>query len=174
MVKGLCHWVKFLNLIILMDTSKITYDEKGRIKNWFSNMLLMDEPLVYNGVSYRTSEHFYQAMKMPKDRNDLRAELAAMNPYKAKLAVRDKEKYPWREDWSKEMGLKVMGYILCVKFARGTSWAEKLLATGDEEIVEFNNWGDEWFGWDVRTKQGENHLGKILMEIRKGLADSQI
>ena len=152
-----------------MDTSKITYNEKGRIKNWFSNMLPMDEPLVYNGVSYRTSEHFYQAMKMPKDRNDLRAELAAMNPYKAKLAVRDKEKYPWRSDWTKELSLKVMGYILCVKFSRGTSWAEKLLATGDEEIVEFVNWRDFFWGWDINEKRGENHLGKILMKIREGL-----
>lgn len=152
-----------------MDTSKITYDEKGRIKNWFSNMLPLDEPLVYNGVSYRTSEHFYQAMKMPKERNDLRAELAAMNPYKAKLAVRDKKRYPWREDWSKELSLKVMFYILCVKFSRGTSWAEKLLATGDEEIVEFNNWRDTFWGWDINLKTGENNLGKMLMKIREGL-----
>lgn len=154
-----------------MDTSKIIYDEKGRIKNWFSNMLPMDEPLVYNGVSYRTSEHFYQAMKMPKERNDLRAELAAMNPFKAKLAVRDKEKYPWRSDWTKELSLKVMGYILCVKFSKGTSWAEKLLTTGEDKIVEFNNWRDTFWGWDVNLKTGENNLGKLLMQIRKGLAD---
>lgn len=152
-----------------MDTSKITYDDKGRIKNWFPNMLPMDEPLIYNGVSYRTSEHFYQAMKMPKDRNDLRSELAAMNPFKAKLTVRDKVKYPWRSDWTKELSLKVMRYILWVKFAYGTSWAEKLLATGDEQIVEFVNWRDFFWGWDVNLKTGENHLGKILMEIRTSL-----
>lgn len=152
-----------------MDISKITYDEKDRIKNWFSNMLPLDEPFVYDGITYRTSENFYQAMKMPKNRNDLRAEIAAMNPFKAKLAVRDKKKYPWRFDWTKELSLKVMRYILCVKFGRGTTWAEKLLATGDEQIVEFNNWGDEFWGWDIRTEKGENHLGKILMEIREGL-----
>lgn len=153
-----------------MDTSKITYDEKGRIKNWFSNMLPLDEPLIYNGVSYRTSEHFYQAMKMPKDRNDLRAELAAMNPYKAKLAVRDRLKYPWREDWSKELSLKVMRYILWVKFAYGTTWADKLLQT-EGEIVEFVNWKDTFWGWDVNLKAGENNLGKILMEIRASLLE---
>jgi len=156
---------------IIMDTSKITYDEKGRVKNWFSNMLPLDEPFIYGGIAYKTSENFYQAMKIPKDRNDLRAELAAMNPFKAKLAVRDKTKYPWRSDWTKELSLKIMGYILCVKFARGTSWAQKLLDTGDEEIVEFNNWGDVFWGWDIRTKRGENNLGKILMDIRKGLKD---
>lgn len=64
-------------------------------------------------------------------------------------------------------------YILCVKFARGTSWAEKLLATGDEEIVEFVNWRDTFWGWDINLKTGENHLGKILMKIREGLRDYQ-
>ena len=152
----------------MYDLSKITYDDKGRIKNWFSNMLPLDEPFIYNGISYRTSEHFYQAMKMPKNRNDLRAELAAMNPYKAKLAVRDREKYPWREDWSKEMSLKVMRYILWVKFAYGTTWADKLLQT-EGEIVEFNNWNDTFWGWDVNKKTGENNLGKILMAIRDSM-----
>jgi|SRR6478736_2492795 len=152
-----------------MDTTKITYDSKGRVKNWFSNMLPFDEPFVYDGISYRTPENFYQAMKMPRDRNDLRAEIAAMNPYTAKLAVRDKEKYPWRTDWTKEMSLRVMRYILGIKFLPATSWAGKLLETGNEPIVEFNNWGDVWFGWDIRKKQGENHLGKILMNIREGL-----
>lgn len=154
-----------------MDTSKITYDDKGRIKNWFSNMLPLDQPFVYDGISYRTSENFYQAMKLPKDRNDLRAEIAAMNPFKAKTSIRDKKKYLWRSDWTPELSLKVMRYILNVKFAYGTTWADKLLATGDEEIVEFNNWRDVFWGWDVNLKTGKNNLGKILMEIRESLFD---
>jgi len=154
-----------------MDTSKITYDDKGRIKNWFSNMLPLDEPFVYDGIIYRTSENFYQAMKLPKDRNDLRAEIAAMNPYKAKLAIRDKEKYLWRSDWTPELSLKVMRYILWVKFAYGTVWADKLLLS-EGEIVEWNNWRDVFWGWDINLKTGENNLGKILMDIRKSLWDS--
>lgn len=155
-----------------MDTSKIVYDSKGRVKNWFSNMLPFDEPFTYDGIIFKTSENFYQAMKMPKDRKDLRSEIAAMNPFKAKLAVRDKKRYPWRADWTKELSIKVMRYILWIKFAEGTSWAKKLLATGDEQIVEFNNWGDEFWGWDIRTQKGENNLGKILMSIREGLAQN--
>jgi predicted NAD-dependent protein-ADP-ribosyltransferase YbiA (DUF1768 family) len=60
----------------------------SKIKNWFSNMLPMDQPYVYQGVSYRTTEHFYQAMKLPKDRVDLRAEIAALGPHKAKTEIR--------------------------------------------------------------------------------------
>ncbi len=146
----------------------ITYDDKGRIKNWFSNMLPLDEPYIYQGISYRTSENFYQAMKLPKDRSDLRSEIAAMNPFKAKIATRDRKKYPQREEWD-GMKLIVMEYILRVKFAKGTSWAEKLLATGDEDIIEYNNWRDTFWGWDINLQKGENNLGKILMEIRKSL-----
>jgi len=146
----------------------ITYDEKGRIKNWFSNMLPMDEPYEYQGILYRTSENFYQAMKLPKDRIDLRTEIAAMNPYKAKTAIRDRKKYLWREDWESDK-LAVMEYILRIKFAKGTSWAAKLLATGNEEIVEWNNWNDRFYGKDIRTGVGENNLGKLLMKIRDEL-----
>jgi len=42
----------------IMQAGKITYDDKGRIKNWFSNMLPLDEPFEYQGVLYRTSENF--------------------------------------------------------------------------------------------------------------------
>ena len=36
-------------------------------RNWFSNMLPMDEPLVYQGMRFATVEHFYQAMKLRRD-----------------------------------------------------------------------------------------------------------
>ncbi len=139
-----------------------------KTKNWFSNMLPLDEPFIYDGITFLTSENFYQAMKMPKDRKDLRAEIAALGPFKAKTAIRDKTKYPWREDWNQEMGLKVMWYILGIKFAKGTSWAAKLLGT-EGKIVEWSTWGDSFWGWDVKKKTGENNLGKILMDIREGL-----
>ena len=89
-----------------------------------------------------------------------------MNPFDAKRAIRDKKKYPWRADWTKEMSIEVMTQILKFKFAKHTSWGKKLMATGKTEIVEWNNWNDTFWGKDVVTKEGENHLGKILMSIR--------
>lgn len=44
---------------------------------------------------------------------------------------------------------------------------EMLLATGDEELVEGNYWHDTI--WGVCDGVGENHLGKMLMEIREDL-----
>lgn len=144
--------------------------KKEWIKNWFSNMERM-EPLVYQGVTYNTAENFYQAMKLPKDRIDLRLEIAVLPPHKAKTAIRDKKRFPWREDWNKEEALKVMEYVLRHKFKVGTEWADKLLATGTEEIIEWNNWNDDFWGKDIDNKLGSNHLGRILMKIREDLSN---
>lgn len=138
-------------------------------KNWFSNMLPMDKPLVYQGITYKTVENFYQAMKLENSNLAGRLSIALMNPYQAKKAIRERLLYPWRKNWNRKNALEVMRYALEYKFAPGTSWAEKLLATGDEEIVEWNNWNDTFWGKCLKTKEGENHLGIILMEIRNKL-----
>lgn len=46
----------------------------------------------------------------------------------------------------------------------------KLLATGDEELVEGNTWHDRTWGRCVCSKcggQGQNLLGQLLMELRE-------
>ena len=47
---------------------------------------------------------------------------------------------------------------------------QKLIDTGDIELVEVNSWGDTFYG--VCNGVGENHLGKLLMKIRKELVTS--
>ena len=41
---------------------------------------------------------------------------------------------------------------------------EKLVATGDAELIEGNHWNDTC--WGVCKGIGQNNLGKILMEVR--------
>lgn len=134
------------------------------IKNWFSNMLEMDEPFVEDGIEYKTSENYYQAMKFYPDR-ELMEWMASLDPKRSKKIARG---LGIREDWD-DVKLEVMEKILLFKFALGTTWAEKLLRTGDEEIVELNNWQDVYWGYDVNLNKGQNHLGKILMKIRNQL-----
>jgi predicted NAD-dependent protein-ADP-ribosyltransferase YbiA (DUF1768 family) len=45
--------------------------------------------------------------------------------------------------------------------------ADRLLLTGDEELIEGNYWHDHI--WGVCDGTGTNWLGKILMEIRDEL-----
>jgi len=111
------------------------------IKNWFSNMLPFDKPMVYQGIEYRTVENFYQAMKLPKENIDKREYIASLDAYGSK---REGRKLQIRSDWDK-VKLDVMEYVLRFKFAPGTSWHSKLMAT-EGDIVEWNNWRDEFWG----------------------------
>ena len=142
------------------------------LQNWFSNMKPLDTPFEYQGIVFKTVENFYQAMKLPKYRDDLRREIASMNPYEAKRAIKDEGKYYWDKSWTKEKSLEVMEYALSIKFAEGTSWAKKLLMTEDWQIVEWNNWNDTFWGKDLKTNTGFNHLGKLLMRQREKLRDT--
>lgn len=139
--------------------------EKGKWhKNWFSNMLPFDEPLVYERISYLAVENFYQACKIPRDRQDLRMEVAAMTPQKSKTNIK---KYPLDPLWNDAKKINVMEFALRHKYFPGTSWHKKLMETGNEEIVEWNNWNDVWWGTDISSGDGLNNLGKLLMKLRK-------
>ena len=60
-------------------------------------------------------------------------------------------------------------YDVCkAKFTQNPELAEKLLATGEQELVEGNNWNDTF--WGMCRGKGKNMLGNILMKIREELA----
>ena len=68
-----------------------------------------------------------------------------------------------RTDWE-DRKLDVMTKLLKEKFTN-PDLKEKLLATGDQLLVEDNTWGDRF--WGQVGGVGENHLGKLLMQVRK-------
>jgi predicted NAD-dependent protein-ADP-ribosyltransferase YbiA (DUF1768 family) len=53
------------------------------------------------------------------------------------------------------------------KFKQNKDLSEKLIATGDMELVEHNWWKDKF--WGKHFGEGENYLGRILMKVRKEL-----
>ena len=130
------------------------------IKNWFSNYEPLDKALEYDGIEYHTVENFFHAMKT-KDILE-RMRISKLSPNDSKRAGR---KLKLRPNWDTTR-LDVMEFGLRHKFAPGTSWHQKLMETGEEEIVEFNNWGDRYWG-KTEDGIGENHLGKILMKLRQ-------
>lgn len=108
-----------------------------------------------------TVEHHYQAAKTDDPWWTARI-LLAKSPKEAKRLGRQ---CPIRVTWEDEK-VAVMSALLRIKFSR-TVLAEKLLATGDAELVEGNWWGDTF--WGVCKGEGENMLGKLLMQIREEL-----
>lgn len=122
-------------------------------------------PVTLDGWTYPTAEHAYQARKMAtKEDHDRVA--GAWKPGHAKHMTRG---LPARKNWYRIKHF-VMRRVLEAKFS-DTKLATMLLATGTEELVENNTWGDTY--WGVYNGVGENHLGKLLMAIREELQITQ-
>jgi predicted NAD-dependent protein-ADP-ribosyltransferase YbiA (DUF1768 family) len=63
-----------------------------------------------------------------------------------------------------------MRYWVREKFTRNPDIASLLVATGDEELVEGNNWGDTFWGvCPPGSDNGQNWLGRILTDQREDL-----
>jgi len=124
--------------------------------------------ITFGGLKYYSVEHAFQAAKTldPVKRAPLTfahgTELS-WNPGKAKVYGRSLELRP---DWE-DVKFKVMGQLLREKFTEHADLGKKLIATGTRELIEGNYWGDRI--WGVCDGEGENRLGKLLMEIREEL-----
>jgi ribA/ribD-fused uncharacterized protein len=91
------------------------------------------------------------------------ARIIKMSPGNAKRAGR---RVAIRPDWN-DVRVEIMRSFVERKFADHTGLLRLLLATGNVELVEGNNWGDRFWGRvDNGYGTGENWLGKILMETR--------
>lgn len=117
-----------------------------------------EHPISNGVITFPTNEHYFQAMKTLED--DERLAIArAETPGKAKRMGRSVK---LRSDWE-SIKLDVMETAVRIKFT-DPELAAKLIATGNEELVEGNWWNDTF--WGVCNGVGENHLGKILMKVR--------
>jgi ribA/ribD-fused uncharacterized protein len=125
-------------------------------------------PIVVRSIVFPTVEHAYQAAKYRKDvadRTGLQASMAAVpSPGVAKRRGRAIELRP---DWE-TVKIPIMRALLGLKFA-DEGLRALLRATAPAELVEGNTWGDRF--WGVCNGQGENHLGRLLMEVRAGSHD---
>lgn len=112
----------------------------------------------FEGMEFNSVEHAYQAAKTLD--KDLRMKIRnAKTPNDAK---RLGKKVDLRADWETEK-LSIMFGLLRQKF-ENPELRQKLLATGDAELIEGNWWGDTF--WGVCRGRGKNHLGRLLMNIR--------
>lgn len=122
-------------------------------------------PFVWDNIMWKNSEAAYQAAKSADRGVQLRiASLAT--PGEAKRVGRLIEMRP---DWE-EIKLGMMYDIVLEKFKQNPDLLKKLLDTGDAQLVEGNNWHDTFWGvCPPESDNGKNHLGRILMKIRKEL-----
>ena len=111
-----------------------------------------------DGMIFPTVEHAYVAAKT-LDMEERRKIQAVATPGQVKRLGR---KLVLRPDWE-DVKLFVMEDLVRQKFQHA-DLRQLLLATGDQELVEGNTWGDTF--WGVCFDVGLNHLGLILMEVR--------
>ena len=120
--------------------------------------------LEWKGYIWMTSEHAYHSEKFddPKIIEQLKETRSAHNAMKLAYANKEKD----RKDWD-EIKLGIMKKILRAKVEQHSYVKKKLLESGDKKLVE-NSWRDPYWGWGP-NKDGENHLGKLWMEVRDEL-----
>lgn len=128
---------------------------------WLSNFWPCQVSL--EGIEFQHVEGAYVAAKT-HDIDTRRRIAAVTNPGEVKRLGRTLTAL--RSDWD-QVKLGVMGDLLRQKFEPGSALARKLLATGDCLLIEGNTWGDTF--WGICDGEGQNQLGKLLMQIRSEL-----
>ena len=119
--------------------------------------------VTYGGLTYGTNEAAFQAQKCMTEEE--KQPFTEYGPGKSKGMGR---KVLLRPDWE-QVKVGIMEEIVRAKFTQHPDLARLLIGTGNKILVEGNHWGDTCWGVDTRNGQGENHLGKILMKVRKEL-----
>lgn len=156
---------------IFLSKAECASEIKGFVDDfkWLSNFFPIT-PFEYDGMVFKTTENFYQAMKtLDKKERIYISELPAgkakryANPaYNKKFIIRD--------DWD-EIKVSVMEYASRIKFSQD-DFKELLVATRDCYIEETNSWGDVFWGCNT-SGEGQNKLGEIITKIRSDLLENK-
>ena len=145
------------NVVEDSDTIDFFRDEYYFLSNFY------EAPVEYGGFRYLSAEAAFQAQKCLSVSE--RQEFVCLSAADAKQKGREVDLRP---DWE-NVKTELMEEIVRAKFTQNPDLARLLLATGDKTLLEGNTWHDTFWGVELDTHQGENHLGKILMQIREKL-----
>lgn len=129
-------------------------------------------PLFVLGHRIRTSEALYQACRFPHMPEVQQMILNEVSPMTAKMRSKPYRKDS-RADWD-DVRVKVMKWCLRVKLAHNWhKFSELLLSTEDRPIVEDSRKDSYWGATPQidNTLNGQNVLGRLLMDLRKKLRD---
>lgn len=120
-------------------------------------------PILYEGILYDTVEHAFQAAKTTNV-NERKLIALLETPGRAKRAGRTLK---LRSNWN-GIRVEIMTDLLTLKFADPVL-RQKLLDTGNAQLVEGNTWHDNFWGiceCEDCKNTGVNTLGQLLMSVR--------
>lgn len=129
---------------------------------FLSNFYPVDIEL--HGKVYSSVEHAYMSCKSYSEEWK---DFCSDKKNSAGYVKKESKKIKLIENWE-FIKLSIMETCLRNKF-KNPELARKLLYTNNEFIQEGNYWGDKFWGVCLKTNQGENNLGKLIMKIRNEL-----
>lgn len=145
-------------------------------ENWFLSNFYnkCENGIVYNGIKYNHTEGAFQAQKTLDEKQ--KAFIATLSASESKKACGryglNGFKIQLRPDWE-EVKDQIMYEVVKAKFEQNPELKEKLLATGDAELIEGTTWHDNYWGNCTCPRcsnvTGRNQLGKTLMKVREEL-----
>lgn len=130
---------------------------------WLSNFA--EVTVVFDGLIFPSVEHAYVSAKC--DDPKFKMECSQGN-FTAGQIKRKGRKVALTPRWNEKMKIYVMTHLLIQKFHK-EPYRTYLINTGEQHIQEGNTWGDTFWGVELHSGNGCNHLGKIIMEIRNEL-----
>lgn len=131
------------------------------LSNFYMRGFFSTHP-VYGTTFARSAEHHFQAAKTTNLSAFMRV-IRCATPAEAKRLARS---LYYISSWE-DVKIDVMRRVLQDKF-QDPVLRKQLLATDNALLVEGNSWGDIFWG-QCPLGNGQNWLGKLLMEARDGI-----
>lgn len=159
----------------ITETDEIKYYSKSKENKWLSTFNEGNH-FEYDGYTYPTVEHAFHAQKIdpisPKiDEYKEKFTDKKLKPNEAKKLGGKKSfkenNYKLRKDWDK-IKLRLMKEITETYYKSNPELTDKLLSTKKKELLHTGPRIDDF--WGANKTGGENHHGKILMEIRMNIS----
>jgi len=135
---------------------------KTKGNNWLSNFYPVE--IEFQGKKYASVEHAYMSAKSNNPAWKHKCQDRNISPGKIKRLSRD---ITLIDGWH-DKKLDVMKVLINRKF-NNPQLKEKLLSTGHAHIQEGNTWNDKYWGICLKTGEGENNLGKLIMNKKNEL-----
>ncbi|EPS93928.1 hypothetical protein FOMPIDRAFT_1135208 [Fomitopsis schrenkii] len=133
---------------------------------YYEFTIFSPHPIEWEGHTYPTAEHLFQAHKFITDHPDLVTRIRHLHSPREALEEAGRLRRLQRSDWF-DVNVGIMDNILHAKFTQHPELKASLLGTGNREIIE-DSPVDPFWGCG-RDRQGRNELGKALMRLRDRL-----
>lgn len=127
---------------------------------FLSNFYILDNGVTFEELVYPSVEHGYQAAKWSHDK---RTQFLDISAGEAKRLGKLAPNFDGKK-WNKKK-VEIMRALVFQKFLNNPTLKMMLLNMEGYRLAERNSWGDTFWGTNEKG-EGENNLGKILMNVR--------